>query len=178
MNPTQLLPLLKQLSPVQLAQLMMKQRMGLDELLDVEFKTVSSTEVFAECSISSKHLQPYGLVHGGLYCSLGESLCSIGGFLQALPMKQFIVGRENRTRFHMGARKGATLHIKAKPAQSEIKEHLLWRFEITAGQNRCASGSVLLALVSPKANIGGEDLALQVDLEDKLEHTLRGSHGD
>ena len=165
MNPTQLMPLLKQLSPKQIAQMMMKQRMGLDELIGIEFKAASNTEVLAQCSTSSKHLQPYGLIHGGLYCSLGESLCSIGGFLQALPMGKFIVGRENKTRFHRGARKDALLNIRAIPKESDIEDHLLWAFEVHDDKKCCASGTVLLALVAPKHNIGGEQLELQVDLE-------------
>ncbi|MBM74878.1 MAG: hypothetical protein CMK59_05720 [Proteobacteria bacterium] len=160
MDPNLLAPMLQNMSPHQIAQMMMQQRMGLDELVDIKFTSASSSEVLAQCSITSQHLQPYGLVHGGLYCSLGESLCSIGGFLQALPLGKFIVGRENRTRFHKGARKGALLTIRAIRAQSTVESHLLWSFEVKEDQKLCASGTVLLALLEPKSNVGGEDLQL------------------
>ena len=178
MNPDQLLPLLKQLSPVQIAQMMMTQRMGLDALIGVEFKAASSTRVTAQCLTSSKHLQPYGLIHGGLYCSLGESLCSIGGFLQALPTGKFIVGRENKTRFHRGARKDALLEITAQADPNSIEGHLLWNFEVKDAERRCASGSVLLALVDPKKHIDGEQLELQVDLERQHSSSFEVPHDD
>ena len=160
MDPNLLAPMLQHMSPSQIAQMMMQQRMGLDELVDIKFTSASDSEVSAQCFITAQHLQPYGLVHGGLYCSLGESLCSIGGFLQALPLGKLIVGRENRTRFHRGARKGALLNIKATPTQSSVDNHLLWSFQVKNDHKLCASGTVLLALLEPNTDIGGEELQL------------------
>src|SRR4051812_29542060 len=66
--------------------------------IGLELLSASSSEVLAEWSIAERHLQPHGIVHGGVYASVVESCCSIGALLAAPAGKQ-VVGVENHTSF-------------------------------------------------------------------------------
>jgi 1,4-dihydroxy-2-naphthoyl-CoA hydrolase len=46
--------------------------------LGIRLTEVSGSKVVAEWTAGPKHHQPYGIVHGGVYCSVVESLGSIG----------------------------------------------------------------------------------------------------
>ncbi len=46
--------------------------------LGLRFTEVSGEKVVAEWTAAEKHHQPYGIVHGGVYCSIVETLGSIG----------------------------------------------------------------------------------------------------
>ncbi len=49
---------------------------GWDGVLGVEADETTSTRVVAHVDIDERHLQPYGIVHGGVYAALAESLTS------------------------------------------------------------------------------------------------------
>ena len=55
--------------------------------MGLRFVSASPEEVVAELTVGPQHLQPYGIVHGGVHCSVVETLGSIGGM-------QWIVGRD------------------------------------------------------------------------------------
>jgi len=57
---------------------------GLDSTLGITFLAVTYEEVRAELMIGQQHLQPYGLVHGGVYASVAESLASVGAAVTAI----------------------------------------------------------------------------------------------
>jgi uncharacterized protein (TIGR00369 family) len=77
--------------------------------------TASSDEVRCEWEVSEKHLQGYGIVHGGVHCGVIETLASIGAAAVAHPRGQRVVGLENNTSFIRAVRSGK-LHALAKPA--------------------------------------------------------------
>lgn len=56
-------------------------------------------EVTAELPITDVHLQAFGLVHGGVYCGLVETVASLGAWLVASARGQTVVGLENTTSF-------------------------------------------------------------------------------
>lgn len=60
------------------------------------------------------HLQAYGIVHGGVYAGIIESLASVGAAIHALAEGKSVVGLENHTSFLRAVRSG-TLHGVAKP---------------------------------------------------------------
>jgi len=47
----------------------------------------------------ARHTQPMGLVHGGVYASIAESLASIGCALGVIPDGKAAAGMENHTSF-------------------------------------------------------------------------------
>lgn len=88
---------------------------GLDGLLGLEVDEVGPTRVTARLRIDERHLQPMGLVHGGVYAAVAESLASIGAFVnarQSRPQAQ-AVGLENHTTFLRAARAGTVVAAAA-----------------------------------------------------------------
>src|SRR5215467_9567017 len=76
--------------------------------------SATGDEVTAELEVAEKHLQAYGIVHGGVHCGLIESLASLGAALVAMPRKQRVVGLENNTSFVKAVRSGVLLCV-ARP---------------------------------------------------------------
>jgi len=44
----------------------------------------AADEVVMEYTVGPQHLQPYGIVHGGVHCAAVESTCSLGAGLNAM----------------------------------------------------------------------------------------------
>ena len=51
-------------------------RDGLGELIGIEYQDVGAEEVRARVEVTDDVRQPVGLVHGGVYAALAESICS------------------------------------------------------------------------------------------------------
>src|SRR5688500_12906390 len=79
---------------------------GWNRMMDVSFVRSSDSEVVLEMPISEVHLQPMGIVHGGVYCGLVETACSVGGFLAANKLGLMVVGVDNHTSFLRANRAG------------------------------------------------------------------------
>ena len=73
-------------------------------------------EVTCEWDVTEKHLQGYGIVHGGVHCGVVETLASIGAALVAHPRGQRVVGLENSTSFIRAVRAGCTPWPARSPA--------------------------------------------------------------
>src|SRR5690606_20913304 len=87
---------------------------GWNSAMDLHFERVTAEEVIATWSVGPQHLQPYGIVHGGVYCGVIEAVCSTGAAVSALPSGYSVVGLENSTSFVRAVRGGA-LTARARP---------------------------------------------------------------
>ena len=56
------------------------------DLLDIEFTAYTERSVEAKMEITPKLFQPMGIVHGGAYLALAESVGSAGSFLLVDPL--------------------------------------------------------------------------------------------
>jgi len=76
-------------------------------------RVVSATAdaVEIEWTVGRQHLQPFGVVHGGVHCGVIETVCSYGAALAAKARGHTggVVGLENHTSFIRAARLGAVL---------------------------------------------------------------------
>ena len=63
-------------------------------------------EVVAELEVQPKHLQAYGIVHGGVHAGVVETLASIGAAVDAMAAGRTVVGLENHTSFLRAVRSG------------------------------------------------------------------------
>ncbi len=114
-------------------------------------------EVVAELEIRSSHLQPHGIVHGGVYSSVIESLASIGAALDAMTYGKTVVGLENHTSFVRAVREGV-LHAKARPL-TRGRRSQAWEVTIADGAGALvATGRVRLLVVEPEARVGGAEI--------------------
>ena len=159
MDLTQLIKLFLPLPPEQRASLMSDNLFGFDALVGMKVLYVGPDRVSATLTVTDQHVQPYGLVHGGVYATLGESACSVGAAMAVLAEGQNAVGVENCTRFHRGARPGTTLQIEATPLTKEVR-YVTWQAVIRSESGRHATSRVTIAILAPGTRIAGEDVEL------------------
>jgi 1,4-dihydroxy-2-naphthoyl-CoA hydrolase len=133
---------------------------GFNEALGIQIQHVDAREVRAEVQVGPQHHQPWGIVHGGVYCGIVETLCSIGA-QAALPAGAgFIVGADNHTSFLKATRSG-TLRASARPL-STGKRTQLWEATIENEQGELvATGRVRLMVVPAGKLLAGEPAALK-----------------
>lgn len=106
---------------------------GWTEAIGLEFQELTAQQVVAQWDIGPRHLQPMGLVHGGVYASVVETCCSVGA-LSAAPPGKAIVGVENHTSFLRPVRQGR-LTARAVPVHVGRRAQL-WECTITDASGR------------------------------------------
>ncbi len=122
-----------------------------DERLGIRLTEVTTDRITAEVDLDAAiHHQPWGSVHGGLYCTLVETLSTIGTALAAIPEGKAPAGLENHTSFIRMVSSGRIL-AEATPIQKGRRLHL-WQVRITdAGGRLLARGTCRLMLVETKS---------------------------
>ncbi len=133
---------------------------GFNQALNLTFVRTSEDEVVAEMPISPHHHQPMGIVHGGVYCALVETVCSVGGYLASVSSGRLVVGVDNHTSFLKAQRTGV-LTVTGKPLVKG-KRTQLWEANITnqAGE-LVATGRVRLICLEAGSNVAGEAAAMK-----------------
>jgi uncharacterized protein (TIGR00369 family) len=115
---------------------------GFDRLVGLRITSADGRRVEAVLPVTAELLQAHGIVHGGVYCSVIESVTSIGASLRA-GLHHQVVGISNRTQFHRAVRSG-TLSITATLAGDDAPRQL-WDATVTDEDGRLvASGQVHL----------------------------------
>jgi 1,4-dihydroxy-2-naphthoyl-CoA hydrolase len=79
---------------------------GFDRLYGLELLAVSDTEVRAQVQVNPDVKQPAGLVHGGLYAAMAESMASLATALGVLANGETAMGLANSTSFLRPITKG------------------------------------------------------------------------
>jgi uncharacterized protein (TIGR00369 family) len=126
---------------------------GFDTLLGTEYVEVSPDRVRARLEVRSDLHQPYGIVHGGVLCSVVESCASMGAGMW-FAGRGGVVGVSNHTNFLRASRSG-TLSIEATPIHRGRTQQL-WLVEISNEEGKAvARGEVRLANITDQAQIGG-----------------------
>lgn len=111
--------------------------------------------VAGELVVAAHHLQPYGIVHGGVHAGIIETLTSIGAALDAMPRGGSAVGLENHTSF-LRAVRGGKLIATAKPLVRGRRSQV-WEGEVRDDEGRLvATGRVRLLVLEADAAIAGE----------------------
>jgi len=112
------------------------------ELLGIELVEASEDKVVFTCPIKPHLHQPYGILHGGVYCSIVETAASVAGAMW-LGDKGYVVGVVNTTNFIRATREGV-LTATATPLQRGRTQQL-WRVDITTPDGKpVAHGEVRL----------------------------------
>jgi uncharacterized protein (TIGR00369 family) len=116
------------------------------DVMGLRFIKADATEVVAELDVARKHVQAAGLVHGGVFCGMIESIASMGAAIAAKAMGRTVVGIENQTSFLRPVKSG-TLVGRATPVHIG-KTTQLWAAEIRNSDDEvCANGRVRLMCV-------------------------------
>ncbi|MGO9838900.1 MAG: PaaI family thioesterase [Polyangiaceae bacterium] len=128
---------------------------GWNSAMGLNFVSASADEVVAECEVGPQHCQPHGIVHGGVYASMVETVASVGAALHAMPHGQSVVGLENHTSFLRAVRSG-TLRATARPL-TRGRRTQVWESTITDASGRvAATGRVRLLCLEADAVLAGE----------------------
>lgn len=133
-------------------------RSGFDAAMDFRYVRASRDEVVIEYDVGEKHLQPYGIVHGGVHCAAVEAACSTGAGIDAMARGQAVVGVENHTSFVRAVRAGR-VRVIATPL-TRGRRSQLW--EATARNDAgqiVSTGRVRLLCLEPGSDLAGQKVA-------------------
>jgi uncharacterized protein (TIGR00369 family) len=106
---------------------------GFTGLIGLRLDDAGPDRVTASLPITDKLLQPYGILHGGVLCSLVETLGSVGAALWYGDRGQ-VVGVSNHTDFLRASRSGV-LQAVATPIHRG-RSSQLWLVEVNDEQSR------------------------------------------
>ncbi|MEN4473728.1 PaaI family thioesterase [Mycolicibacterium cosmeticum] len=117
---------------------------GFDAELGLKYLDVTPDGGRAQLTITDKVLQPWGIVHGGVYCAIVESLASVSGHVWLSEHGGgTVVGVNNNTDF-LRAIKSGTVTAVSEPIHRGRRQQL-WLITITDEDGRLvARGQVRL----------------------------------
>lgn len=128
--------------------------------MNVRFVRATMDEVIAEIEIGPQHHQGYGIVHGGVYSGLIETIASVGAALWARQNGQSVVGLENHTSF-LNATRGGLLRATARPLMRGRRTQV-WEATVTDSTGKAvSSGQVRLMALEAGATLAGETVKLK-----------------
>jgi len=100
---------------------------GVAGLLDIELVETEPERVTATMPVTSKHHQPFGVLHGGVSVVLAESVASVGAYLAA-PEGHTAVGMEVNANHVRSVKKGRLAAV-ATPLHTGSTTHV-WDVKI------------------------------------------------
>ena len=119
---------------------------GFDAVIGFRLTDVGPDRVTGTFTVAPHLHQPYGILHGGVLCSVVESAASIGGAMW-FGDRGNVVGVANSTNFLRAVREG-TLDVEATPVHRGRTQQL-WAVHITDASGRLVSkGEVRLANIA------------------------------
>ncbi len=107
---------------------------GFDGLYGLEITEMSDELCRGRVAVRDELKQPAGLVHGGVYASIAESLASLGTALAVMPDGQIATGLSNQTSFLRPITSG-TIHAEAR-RRHRGRTTWVWEVDITDDQGR------------------------------------------
>lgn len=122
---------------------------GLDAHLGAELVDVTGSRVEIHLPVAEHIKQPFGIVHGGVYCSLVESAASMGAAAW-YGERGTVVGMSNQTDFLRPVRDGRLTAVATPIHQGRTTQ--LWEVHVRDGSDRLvARGQVRIANLEPRA---------------------------
>lgn len=119
---------------------------GFDTHLGFVMTQADGDGVSGRVELSAAQHQPFGIVHGGVYCSVVETAASVGGALW-FGDRGHVVGVSNTTNFLRASRDGV-LTVTARPLK-QGRTMQLWNVDLADEQGRLvATGQVRLANIA------------------------------
>lgn len=117
----------------------------LDGVLGFEYLEVGEELARGRFPVEDRVKQPFGLVHGGAYAALAESLASAATFRAVRPDGNIAVGLSNNTSFMRPATTG-TVHAEAR-RRHRGRTTWIWDVDFSDDDGRlCATTRVTIAV--------------------------------
>jgi 1,4-dihydroxy-2-naphthoyl-CoA hydrolase len=107
---------------------------GFDGLYGLVLTAVAEDRISAEVEVREQLKQPAGLVHGGVYASIAESIASLGTALGVAADGKMAMGLSNQTSFLRPITQG-TVHATAV-VKHRGRTTWVWEVEITDDAGR------------------------------------------
>jgi 1,4-dihydroxy-2-naphthoyl-CoA hydrolase len=127
------------------AALPMKMTQGFDAAIGYELLEVTDDLVRARAEVRDEIKQQAGLVHGGVYSSIAESMASIGTYVVVARDGRTAQGMSNQTSFLRPILEGH-IHAQAR-ARHKGRTTWVWEVEFTDDQGRlCALTRMTIAV--------------------------------
>ena len=122
---------------------------GFAELIGVEHLEDPDGEARARLAVTDGLRQPYGIVHGGVYVSLAETITSRATWLAVRDEGMVAMGQSNQTTFLRAVSEG---HVHAHAiARHRGRTTWVWDVDLTDDQDRtCALVRMTVAVRAPR----------------------------
>lgn len=101
--------------------------LGFDRLYGLEVLALSDTEVRAQLPVREQVRQPAGLVHGGVYASMAESMASMATAFAVAEQGNMAMGLSNSTSFLRPITEGV-VHARAERVH---RGRTTWVWDVT-----------------------------------------------
>jgi len=134
-----------------LAKAVNEHKTGFDRLIGLEITEASSKRVCATLLIAECHTQIHGIVHGGVYTTIVETLGSVGAALSAREFGRTIVGLDNHTSFLRAVSQG-TLTAVAEPISAGRRTQI-WSTRVTDSAGKLVAQGQLRLLCLEKETL-------------------------
>ncbi len=122
----------------------------LDDVLGFELLDVTTERVRARFAVEKQVTQPFGLVHGGAYSALAESMTSLATHEAVEGDGMFAVGQSNSTTFLRPA-KGGSIHAEGL-ALHRGRSSWVWDVRFTDDDDRLCAITRMTIAVRPQAD--------------------------
>jgi len=122
--------------------------------IGLRWDRISSDRGEAHFDADASHHQPSGIVHGGVWSAVVESMASVCGAVAVLPKGMLCVGAHNATDFLRPHREGRVLGVATPIHVGRTQQ--LWQVELNRASDgkALARGQVRLANIDP-GQLGG-----------------------
>lgn len=129
-------------------------RSKFDAHIGTEWLALGGDEARARIAVREHHEQPFGLVHGGVFATLAESLCSAATYSAVGGEGIAVVGQSNQATFLHPISEG---HVNAvgRPIHRG-RTSWIWDVDITDDDGRLCSVVRMIIGVRPTKRDGGE----------------------
>jgi uncharacterized protein (TIGR00369 family) len=121
---------------------------GFAEEIGVEWIGLDPDDARARIKIEQRHLQPFGIVHGGVYASLAESLCSAATYGAVREDGMVAMGQANDTTF-LRPISGGYVNATAR-TRHRGRTTWIWDVEMTDDEGRVCALSRMTIAVRPR----------------------------
>jgi 1,4-dihydroxy-2-naphthoyl-CoA hydrolase len=104
-------------------------RDGLGDLIGLEYLETTPEQVRARVPVTDDVRQPFGLVHGGVFASMAESMCSLATWMAVRADEMAAMGQSNNATFMRPITEGY-VNAAARP-RHRGRTTWVWDVEVT-----------------------------------------------
>jgi len=121
---------------------------GFADLVGIEWLELDAEPARARIAIEPRHLQPYGIVHGGVLTTLAESLCSAATHAAVAEEGLAAIGQANDTSFLRPITDG---HVTAAAVpRHKGRTTWIWDVELSDDEGRVCALTRMTIAVRPR----------------------------